>query len=85
MYVQKVRVRLGSPQVEAHVDLGDPALNLLRQTRDLKTDLIARRTQSRQGVPRLALGSVAAEVLQDTHVPVAPRLLASPGRILALF
>lgn len=75
-YVQKVRARLESPRVEAHVDLGDPALIILRRARDLKADLIAMRTRSRQGVSRLALGSVAAEVLEDTDVPL---LLVGPS------
>lgn len=77
-YVDSMRGRLKAwgDRLDARVEWGDPAMVILRRSRELKADLLAMRTRSRQGVPRLALGSVTAEVLEETS---APLLLAGPG------
>lgn len=62
--------RLPGIQVRIRTALGPPALEILEAARKEKADLIAMATHGRSGLTRLALGSVAEEVLRHAPCPV---------------
>ena len=57
-------------RAEAHAAAGDPADEILRHARRLAADLIAMRTRCRRGLSRLVFGSVTAEVLRASRLPL---------------
>ncbi|HEX8968910.1 MAG TPA: universal stress protein [Chloroflexota bacterium] len=58
-------------RVDAAVREGDPAEQILEQTRATAADLIVMRTHGRAGVERAVLGSVTQRVLAGCAVPLA--------------
>jgi nucleotide-binding universal stress UspA family protein len=57
--------------VACHVVVhGPPALAILEYAAAQRIDLVLMATHGRRGIGRLVLGSVTAEVVRDSHVPV---------------
>ena len=56
--------------VETRLAEGSPAEELLRVSAAEQADLIVMTTRGRSGMERLLMGSIAAKVLQNAHVPV---------------
>ena len=56
--------------VSAQVLFGKPAEEILAAAREHKVDLIAMATHGRHGLSRLVHGSVAAQVLEESEIPV---------------
>lgn len=71
-YLHQQEVQLASLgySVRAHIPEGDVAEEILALAENEKADLIAMSTHGRSGFSRLALGSVAERVLQNTTVPL---------------
>ncbi len=71
-YVQSVVERLTAASIDAKAlaEFGNPAVSILRAAATEKVDLIAMCTSGRSEIARLALGSVAEEVLRRADVPV---------------
>ena len=57
-----------SPEME--VRFGNPGEEILKAASEYGSDIIAMATRSRRGVARLVFGSVADQVLRESHVPV---------------
>ena len=57
-------------KVSCQVLFGKPSKEILTAARQHSVDIIAMATHGRQGLSRLVHGSVAAEVLEEAHVPV---------------
>jgi len=55
---------------EMEVRFGNPPAEILKAASEYGTDIIAMATRSRRGVARLMFGSVADQVLRESHVPV---------------
>ena len=55
---------------EMEVRFGNPSAEILKAASEYGTDIIAMATRSRRGVARLVFGSVADQVLRESHVPV---------------
>ena len=55
---------------EMEVRFGNPPVEILKAASEYGTDIIAMATRSRRGVARLMFGSVADQVLRESHVPV---------------
>ena len=55
---------------EMEVRFGNPPAEILKAATEYGTDIIAMATRSRRGVARLMFGSVADQVLRESHVPV---------------
>jgi len=55
---------------EMEVRFGNPPVEILKAAAEYGTDIIAMATRSRRGVARLMFGSVADQVLKESHVPV---------------
>lgn len=55
---------------EMEVRFGSPPSEILKAASEYGTDIIAMATRSRRGVARLMFGSVADQVLRESHVPV---------------
>lgn len=56
--------------VAYEVELGEPALEILKAARELGCDLIVMGTHGRTGVGRLLMGSVAEQVVRQATCPV---------------
>lgn len=78
-YLDRVRRRSlpGSPGLDL-VRSEAPADGILRAALEKNIDLIAMTTHARRGLPRMLLGSVAAEVVRKSQLPV---LLARPDMV----
>jgi nucleotide-binding universal stress UspA family protein len=57
-------------KTEMEVRFGNPPVEILKAAAEYGTDIIAMATRSRRGVARLMFGSVADQVLKESHVPV---------------
>jgi len=57
-----------SPEME--VRFGNPGEEILKAASEYGSDIIAMATRSRRGVARLVFGSVADQVLRESHVPL---------------
>ena len=55
---------------EMEVRFGSPGEEILKAASEYGTDIIAMATRSRRGLARLVFGSVADQVLRESHVPV---------------
>ncbi len=55
---------------EMEVRFSNPPAEILKAAAEYGTDIIAMATRSRRGVARLMFGSVADQVLKESHVPV---------------
>jgi len=55
---------------EMEVRFGSPSEEILKAATEYGTDIIAMATRSRRGVARLMFGSVADQVLRESHIPV---------------
>jgi nucleotide-binding universal stress UspA family protein len=55
---------------EMEVRFGNPGEEILKAASEYGSDIIAMATRSRRGVARLVFGSVADQVLRESHVPV---------------
>ncbi len=62
--------REGGLLVETHLLKGDPAVEIIKASEDLRCDLIVMGTHGRTGVPRLLMGSVTERVLRASPVPI---------------
>ena len=71
-YLERVLKRLLAGGVDAVVERakGVPAKVILEQAASSQVDLIAMMTHGRSGIKRLALGSVAEEVVRHAECPV---------------
>jgi len=67
--------RGGSASLGVHVRFGKPAQGILQMATDARADLIVVGTHGRGGLKRLALGSVAEEIVRTAPCPV---LVARP-------
>lgn len=64
-------LQAATPQrVVGHVRVGTPVRAILQTAADIDADVIVVGTHQRKGLKKLMLGSVAAQVLQDSHCPV---------------
>lgn len=80
-YVRGLAETLHAPElVAAHCHAGQPASWILRTAEKLGSDLVLMRTSGRTGLTRALLGSVAAEVVAASPIPV---LLFGPACPLA--
>jgi len=57
-----------SPEME--VRFGNPGEEILKAASEYGSDIIAMATHSRRGFARLVFGSVADQVLRESHVPL---------------
>lgn len=57
-------------RAEMEVRFGSPGEEIIKAATEYGTDIIAMATRSRRGLARLMFGSVADEVLRESHVPV---------------
>jgi len=57
-------------RAQAHVEIGDPAPEIVAFAHKVGADLIAMTTRGRSGLSRLVMGSVAETVLRSAAVPV---------------
>jgi nucleotide-binding universal stress UspA family protein len=55
---------------EMEVRFGNPPAEILKSAAEYGSDIIAMATRSRRGVARLVFGSVADQVLRESHIPV---------------
>lgn len=63
-------LRMQGITVQAQLNPGDPAAEIVRVSRAEHADLIVMATHGRSGIPRLMLGSVAQKVLHTTEQPL---------------
>jgi nucleotide-binding universal stress UspA family protein len=82
-YVEDVALGFSSAGINVRTQIrrGDPAVEIRSTALDWEVDLIVMATRSRPRVTRLMLGSVADEVVRDSHLPV---LLISTNKPAAL-
>jgi nucleotide-binding universal stress UspA family protein len=57
-------------RAEMEVRFGSPGEEIIKAATEYGSDIIAMATRSRRGLVRLMFGSVADEVLRESHVPV---------------
>jgi len=57
-------------RAEMEVRFGSPGEEIIKAATEYGSDIIAMATRSRRGLARLVFGSVADEVLRESHVPV---------------
>lgn len=57
-------------KAEMEVRFGNPGEEIIKAATEYGSDIIAMATRSRRGLARLVFGSVADEVLRESHVPV---------------
>jgi nucleotide-binding universal stress UspA family protein len=57
-------------KAEMEVRFGSPGQEIIKAATEYGSDIIAMATRSRRGLSRLVFGSVADEVLRESHVPV---------------
>ncbi len=69
-----------SSRGKAYVDMNEPITAITETAAKLSADLIMVSTSGRQGVERLALGSVAQGVLEEAKVPVLVLKNLDPAR-----
>jgi nucleotide-binding universal stress UspA family protein len=67
---QCLRPELEGLPVERMLVEGDPAIEIVKASRNENADLIMMPTHGRKGFRRFLLGSVAAKVLHDSEIPV---------------
>jgi nucleotide-binding universal stress UspA family protein len=71
-YLRPVAERLNEQGLnpEMEVRFGNPGEEILKAASEYGSDIIAMATRSRRGVARLVFGSVADQVLRESHVPL---------------
>ena len=72
-YLEEITSRFSFEGIETRSDIlegGMPASAIVKYAEDNGVDLIVITTRGHAGMKRLMLGSVALEVLHDSHVPV---------------
>ena len=76
-------LRPAAPEVAVEYRLadGDPPAEIVRIGRETPCDLIVMGTHGRTGLARLALGSVAEEVLRKAPCPVVTMKSVPPGAV----
>jgi nucleotide-binding universal stress UspA family protein len=62
--------RLGYPQCELYVDIGDPFEQLMALAQKRKVDLIVTATHSRTGLETLVLGDIPEKLIRNSPCPV---------------
>ena len=72
---------LGNPRVATHVRTGSPAEALVQLCVDVNAQLLVVGTHQRTGIKRLALGSVAEQIIRRARCPV---LVAHPTNYAGL-
>ena len=60
----------GPKQLELHVRIGKPAVEILRHARETAVDLIVMSSRGHTGVRKMLFGSTTERVLRETFVPV---------------
>jgi nucleotide-binding universal stress UspA family protein len=55
---------------EHRLEVGNPAIEILRVAREVQCDMIVMGTHGRRGAARLLMGSVAEHVVRKAHCPV---------------
>lgn len=77
-YLAKLRagLEIRGTHVAVETRVGNPAKTILKAVEEGRFEAVAMTTHGRRGIPRLALGSVAEEVLRHSDSPV---LLTRPG------
>lgn len=68
--VERIWQQTGELQVIAHIRSGEPAQTILQAAIDIDADIIVVGSHRRTGLKKLVLGSVAEQVLRDSHCPV---------------
>jgi nucleotide-binding universal stress UspA family protein len=71
-YLERVAHEIARADVRVHtlVKQGPPARQIITAAKEVDADAIAMSTHSRRGLNRLMFGSVAEQVLHETHLPV---------------
>ncbi|MCL5807524.1 MAG: universal stress protein [Deltaproteobacteria bacterium] len=72
-YLERIKARLGSEGIRVRSDIsegGMPASSIVQYAKENGVDLIVIASHGHTGMKKLMLGSVALEVLHDSHVPV---------------
>jgi nucleotide-binding universal stress UspA family protein len=71
-YLRPVAERLNEQGLnpEMEVRFGNPGEEILKAASEYGSDIIAMATRSRRGVARLVFGSVADQVLRESHIPL---------------
>ncbi len=71
-YLNRVAEQLAQAGVTAHalVMQGQPAQQIISTAKETGVDAIAMATHSRRGLNRVMFGSVAEEVLHESHLPI---------------
>ncbi len=72
-YLEKTKSKLGSERIPVRADIsegGMPASSIVKYAKDNNVDLIIIASHGHTGINKMMLGSVALEVLHDSHVPV---------------
>jgi nucleotide-binding universal stress UspA family protein len=71
-YLERVANEITRADVRVHtlVKQGPPARQIITAAKEVDADAIAMSTHSRRGLNRLMFGSVAEQVLHETHLPV---------------
>jgi nucleotide-binding universal stress UspA family protein len=71
-YLRPVAERLSDQGLnpEMEVRFGNPGEEILKAASEYGSDIIAMATRSRRGVARLVFGSVADQVLRESHIPL---------------
>jgi nucleotide-binding universal stress UspA family protein len=60
----------GPKKVEFHVTVGKPAVEILREARALRADVIVHSAHGRSAIRKLFFGSTTERVLRETTIPV---------------
>jgi nucleotide-binding universal stress UspA family protein len=71
-YLESVRNKLAGPGIQIVFEVleGDPTKAILEYTRQVKASILAIASHTRTRMSRLVSGSVAEEVLDESHLPV---------------
>src|SRR6185369_13112628 len=71
----------GNMEVDFRVRTGKPAVEILREAREIAADLIVMSSRGHTGVRKMFFGSTTERVLRETTVPVLITPPVNPGPI----
>lgn len=69
-YLTGVSSRIGSPEAKLVVKIGYPHEAILETAREIDASLIVASTHGRSGISRWMYGSVAGNLLHESHIPL---------------
>jgi nucleotide-binding universal stress UspA family protein len=71
-YLERVRNRLAEPGIQIVLEVldGNPTKAILEYTRQGKASILAMASHTRSRMSRLMVGSVAEEIMDESHLPV---------------